>query len=233
MRWGMVQMMVIRNMSIFCIVVFTCNVFAKDLGKAGATFKIEEEGFTEMMKRKLETVDMEEERKKMEKIARNKIQNPNPVPNIYPATKGRVFYYDPSYVVKEDILLPCGEILHKAGTRVNPLTEMDLNRRLFFIDAREVKQIEWVKDKLTPPAKFQSKIIEDRVILVAGSVFDTEENLVKAAKNTEEDQQEQQTPPIFFDQHGELTTKFGIKASPAIAKQEGDKLRIEEINLNE
>jgi len=37
---------------------------------------------------------------------------------------------------------------------------------------------------------------------------------------------------VYFDQHGELTTKFAIKHSPAIAEQEGLKIRINEINLN-
>jgi conjugal transfer pilus assembly protein TraW len=37
---------------------------------------------------------------------------------------------------------------------------------------------------------------------------------------------------VYFDQHGELTTKFGIKYVPAIARQEGLSMRIDEINLN-
>ena len=36
---------------------------------------------------------------------------------------------------------------------------------------------------------------------------------------------------VYFDQSGELTMRFGIKHSPAIAVQEGLKIRIDEINL--
>jgi hypothetical protein len=36
---------------------------------------------------------------------------------------------------------------------------------------------------------------------------------------------------VYFDQAGELTTKFGIKASPAVVVQDGLMLKIEELSL--
>ena len=51
---------------VFGIVEIT---MANDLGKLGNTFKIEEEAFTLMMKRKLAEIDMEAAREKMQKIA--------------------------------------------------------------------------------------------------------------------------------------------------------------------
>ena len=114
---------------VFGIVEIT---MANDLGKLGNTFKIEEEAFTLMMKRKLAEIDMEAEREKMQKIAIDKVENPVAVIGITGAGENGTFYFDPTYTLDEDAVLPCGKVLHKAGTTVNPLEHMDLNRRLFF-----------------------------------------------------------------------------------------------------
>lgn len=118
------------------------------------------------------------------------------------------------------MLLPCGKVLHKAGTKVNPLDHMDLERRIIFVDGREDKQIEWLKEVLTEKAEEEQENskLEDRIMLIGGSVFKLQEELGMQ---------------VYFDQMGELTTKFGIKASPAIAVQEGKKLRIEEVALGD
>src|SRR5690606_4147284 len=139
-----------------------------DFGKVATSFEVTEEGFTVMMKRKLKTVDLEAENKKMAQIARQRIEAPTPVESIKPATKGREIWYDPTFVLKNDVVLPCGKVLYKAGTSVNPLDHMDLERRLFFVDGRDQKQIEWLKEHL---GKNRENKIEDKVILVAGSVF--------------------------------------------------------------
>lgn len=204
------------------LILFSSNVLAKNLGTLAHTFVIEEEAFTVMLKNKLALVDMEKERVKMEKVARDKVNNPTPVEGIVEAKEDRSFYHDPSYVLDEDIVLPCGKIMHKAGKRVNPLEYMDLNRRLFFIDSSKEDQIEWLKEQLETPFSAQEKVIEDRIILVGGSVFELEKELNEQSKDH-----------VYFDQHGELTTKFKIKAVPAIAMQEGLKILINEVQLND
>ena len=206
--------------AILIVSISALEIYAVDLGKVGNTFRIEEEAFTLMMKRKLEEVDMEKERKKMEKIARDKIENPAPIKGISAATEERTFYFDPTYILDKDVVLPNGNILHKAGTTVNPLEHMNLNRRLFFVDSRQQEQVEWLKEQLNNPVTDQKELVEDRIILVGGSVLKVRDELAKIHKHE-----------VFFDQHGELTTKFTIKHSPAIAYQEGLKIRIDEINL--
>jgi len=200
-------------------ILLSTNASATDLGTHGASFKITEEPFIQMMKNRMEKVDIESEKDKIQKRAKYKVENPTPVKNITPATKDRVFYFDPSYTLDKDAALPCGKILHKAGAAVNPLEHMDLNRRMFFVDGRNQEQVDWLKEQLkTPGPKVKNQIIEDRVILVGGSVFKLKEEL----GDTHADK-------VYFDQSGELTTKFGIKASPAILVQEGLALKIEEI----
>ncbi len=206
----------------FLLIVFGIAeiTMANDLGKLGNTFKIEEEALTQMMKRKLAEIDMEAEREKMQKIAIDRVENPTPVIGITGAGENRTFYFDPTYTLDEDAVLPCGKILHKAGTIVNPLEHMDLNRRLFFVDSRDASQVEWLQEQLNNPLPEQKEPVEDRIILVGGSVFKLKEILGQKHEDK-----------VYFDQSGELTTRFGIKHSPAIASQEGLKIRIDEINL--
>lgn len=203
------------------IVVGNSAAFAIDLGKRGMTFGIKEEGFVSMMIRKLKNLDLEEENKKMQALARDRVESPVALEGIEPAKEDRSFYYDPTYILAEDAVLPCGKVLYSSGTKVNPLDHMDLERRLFFVDGRERDQIEWLKrilsqKRVDEDTEHNGKI-EDRVILVGGSVFKVQEEIGEQ---------------VYFDQMGELTNKFGIKASPAIAVQEGKKLRIEEMKLD-
>lgn len=207
----------LNNKLIFGMVILaSLSVSAKDFGMKGHTHKIVEQSFLQMIDERLQKVDIEKERQKMEQVAKERIHNPTAIENIKPAEENRSFYYDPTYVLDEDAVLPCGKVLHKAGTKVNPLEHMDLNRRLFFIHAREQKQVEWLKAQLNNPLPEQTEPIEDKIILVGGLPIELEKELGVG---------------VYFDQQGSLTNKFGIKHSPAIALQEGLKIRIDEINL--
>ena len=223
---------IIKNsrLIILCTVILaTLQAFAKDFGVRGHTYQIIEQPFLRMIDERLQKVDMKKEQEKMTAIVKDRVLNPKAVEGLLPATKSRVFYFDPTYTLEEDAVLPCGKILHKAGTKVNPLEHMDLNRRLFFIDSRQVAQVKWLKSQLTVSnleisnnLADQKEPIEDRIILVGGSVFKLKEELGKEHENK-----------IYFDQQGELTLKFGIKASPAVAVQDGIQLKIEEAVCND
>lgn len=199
--------------------------FGKDFGKMANTFEIKEEGFVAMMQRKLQAVDIEKENAKITKIAKERVTNPKPVPLIKKAEENRTFYFDPTYTLLEDIVLPNGQVLHKAGTKVNPLDHMKLSRRMFFIDARDESQIEWLKRNLEKEESSQSKAgeteaekVENRVILTGGKIFEIKKELGE-------------NRAVYFDQAGELTTRFGIKAVPAIAIEENKKIRITEFDI--
>ena len=120
----------------------------------------------------------------------------------------RVFYYDPTIVVPFDLKDHKGRVFHKAGTRFNPLTVRALTKSLIFIDARENHQLQWFVDYI------DAVEAPYKLILVGGSPTKLSEQL---------------GIPCFFDQHGVLTHKLGIKAVPAVVKQDGVRLRIEEL----
>jgi conjugal transfer pilus assembly protein TraW len=153
----------------------------------------------------------------MRSIAEERVRNPAPVSGIIPAKETREFWHDPTYILTEDAVLPCGRVLYKAGTAVNPLDYMNLDRRLFLIDGREEKQVEWLRGQLLPDSSSFDKKIEDRIILVGGSPPKVKDKLGFE---------------VYFDQGGELTTRFGIRGSPAVAEQAGKNLKIVEVAVD-
>ncbi len=185
------------------------EVYAKDFNTYGTSFKIVEEGFITMIKRRLSQIDIVKHQKIIAEHAQKRIQEPTPVTGLKKTTTARVSYYDPTYIVPEDIILPGGEILHKAGVKVNALEHISLDYKLFFIDARDKAQVNWFKGQAKE---------HDRLILVAGRPHDLEEDLQR---------------PVYFDQFGELIQKSGIKQVPAFMEQEGTVFKIHEVKIND
>lgn len=200
------------------VFILSNSVSAKDFGNRGANYPVAEESILLMFQKKLGALDLKKEEERMHRIAEERVKNPAPVSGIVPAKETREFWHDPTYILTEDAVLPCGRVLYRAGTAVNPLDYMDLDRRLFFVDGREKKQVEWLKSRLLPDSSSGANKIEDRIILVGGSPMELQDKLGFE---------------VYFDQAGELTTRFGIKGSPALAEQDGKKLKIVEVALDE
>jgi conjugal transfer pilus assembly protein TraW len=192
-------------------------VFAKDFGNRGANYPVAEESILLSLQRKFAALDLKKEGERMRKAAEERVRNPAPVSWVIPAKETREFWHDPTYILTEDAVLPCGQVLYKAGTAVNPLDYMNLDRRLFFIDGREEKQVEWLRGQLLPDSSSFDKKIEDRIILVGGSPPEIQDKLGFE---------------VYFDQGGELTTRFGIRGSPAVAEQAGKNLKIVEVAVD-
>ena len=192
-------------------------VFAKDFGNRGANYPVAEESILLSLQKKFAELDLKKEGERMRSIAEERVRNPAPVSGIMPAKETREFWHDPTYILTEDAVLPCGRVLYKAGTRVNPLDYMNLDRRLFFIDGREEKQVEWLRGQLLPDNSSFDQKIEDRIILVGGSPPEIQDKLGFE---------------VYFDQGGELTTRFGIRGSPAVAEQAGKNLKIVEVAVD-
>ena len=200
------------------VFILSNSVSAKDFGNWGANYPVAEESILLMFQKKLGALDLKKEEERMRKVAEERVKNPAPVSGIVPAKETREFWHDPTYILTEDAVLPCGRVLYRVGTAVNPLDYMDLGRRLFFVDGREKKQVEWLKSRLLPDSSSGENKIEDRIILVGGSPVELQDKLGFE---------------VYFDQAGELTTRFGIKGSPALAEQDGKKLKIVEVALDE
>lgn len=200
------------------VTCFLKPVMAKDCGTHGIIYPIEEQDPIALVQQKLkvmeESGELNHRNIELQKKARASVERPKPSEGITKATKDRVFYYDPTYVVQEDLYGHQGLIFARKGMRINPLETISLSQTLIFFDGDDEEQLAWVKEQLNAQKQENTPI---KVILVRGAPL-------KLAKELE--------IPVYFDQSGLLTKKLGIKHIPAIVSQEGLHLKIEEIKLS-
>jgi len=136
------------------------------------------------------------------------IEHPNPIPGIKTTEVASTHYYDPSMIVDRDIVTAEGKLMYPRGTKVNPLDYIGWNTYLLFVDGRDQKQLDSSKrimDTSDKPVK---------LVLVAGEPL----NLMRKWKKQ-----------VYYDQGGILTRRFAITQVPAMVRQEGRRLRIDEL----
>ncbi|HUX79583.1 MAG TPA: type-F conjugative transfer system protein TraW [Alphaproteobacteria bacterium] len=186
---------------------------ARDCGTHGVIYPIEEEDPIVLIQQKLKAMEERGELKlhniELQKKTKVAIERPKPVEGMTRASEARVFYYDPTYVVKEDLKDHTGRVFYKKGTKINPLETISLSKGLLFFDGDDPDQKAWAQGEI------QKGLV--KLILVKG------EPLVLS---------EEMNVPVYFDQGGFLTKKLGIRHVPSLVTQERLRLCIEEIQLN-
>ena len=185
-------------------------VAAKDLGVRGETWAIAEPDLLQTLEARLHELErsgamaaMEEEARVR---ARARIEAPDPVTGIAPATVRHTRVVDPSIVLDRDVRLADGTLLAAAGTRLNPLEHVRLRRDLVFIDGRRQREVDWALERRGPST----------IVLLAGRPLDLSRRHDR---------------PFFFDQSGRLAARFGLGATPIVVEQEGLHLRLTEVPL--
>jgi conjugal transfer pilus assembly protein TraW len=190
------------------------TAIATDLGTIGPVYPIQEQNLLDMIHQRLADKERSGELKKLEDDARARgvaaVEHPAPVPGIKKTETARTFYVDPSFTLEHNIFDAAGNLLYPAGTRYNPLDIVSLSKRLLFFDGRDARQVARAKELM---ATYQGRV---KPILVGGSYLD----LMKSWQI-----------PVYYDQQGALTHRFGIVQVPAIVSQEGMRLRIDELVL--
>ncbi len=215
--------------TIFCITAIlvsgNCSL-ARDHGVHGTSFPIEESDPLVLIQSKLKGMEMrgelERHNSELQKKTKAGIERPKPVEGISKVTVTRVFYYDPTYVVQEDLKDHLGRIFYKKGTKINPLETVSLSQNLLFFDGDDEKQVAFVKEKLQEmkgkdlnlTAQSWSEAKTLKIILIKGAPLALSEEL---------------QVPVYFDQNGALTKKLGIQHVLSLVTQTGLRLRIEEI----
>ncbi|MBT5654360.1 MAG: type-F conjugative transfer system protein TraW, partial [Alphaproteobacteria bacterium] len=169
---------------------------AQDYGVHGAIFEIEERDLLKDMLQKLKNLEKEGTLKIHAEELEKRVLHLRPVSGMTKATKKREFFYDPSITVSSDIRDHRGTLMHKKGTKLNPLKYISLKQPLVFIDGEDAKQVKWARRQ------------KSKIILLSGNPF-------KLMKDC----------PVYFDQFGTLTKKLAIKHVPSIVTQEGLKLK--------
>ena len=187
-------------------------VSAKDLGVRGATWPVAEPDLLAQIEARLLEMErsgalarFEEEARER---ARRRLEEPDPVPGIAPATERRSRLFDPAIVVERDIRTSEGVLIAAAGTRVNPLERMALVRDLLFVDGRREAEIAWALAHDRPA----------KIVLLAGRPLEL---------------MRQHRRPFFFDQGGRLAARFGLGFTPSLVEQAGSRLRITEVPVED
>lgn len=182
------------------------------LGVIGPVYPIAEEDFLKYIERKLKeaqrTGKLDTWGKAMRDTTRQRLESPPPVEGVRTTTIARSFLFDPAITLPQDIRTPEGQIVAAAGTRINPLDTMAMTTRLLFFDARDPRQRRLAQQLLSEHG------MRLKPVLTAGDFMP-----LSRAWQT----------PVYYDQQGLLTTRFGITQVPALVYQEGDKVRIDEI----
>jgi conjugal transfer pilus assembly protein TraW len=188
--------------------------FGVDLGTIGPVYPIQEPHLLEFIRNRLQQKERSGELKKLEEQARargiNAVTRPTPVAGIKPTESARTFYYDPTFTLDRNVLDDKGNLLFAAGTRKNPLEIVALSKHLLFFDGRDKRQVMRARELMS----FYSGRVKP--ILVGGSYLD----VMKSWRT-----------PVYYDQQGVLTRRFGIQQVPAIVSQDGLRLRIDELVL--
>ncbi|AIT82704.1 MAG: type-F conjugative transfer system protein TraW [Zoogloeaceae bacterium] len=185
---------------------------AADHGQMGQTFPIIEEDLLATIEARLRTLEasgqIEDLQRRMQQQATMSVRRPKPVAGLSAASERRQWLFDPSIVLEADIRDAENNLIATRGTRVNPLDHVSLGQDLVFIDGTVPAQIDWaVREHSAQTAK---------IIFVAGSPFD----MMKPHQRR-----------FWFDQGGRLTTRFGIRHTPAVVTSAGKALRITEVPL--
>jgi len=187
---------------------------ATDLGTLGPTYDITEPHLLQMIEQRLREKERSGELARIEEEARTRgtdsVRNPLPVASVHTTLRPQTFYFDPTFTLDRNVLGAQGELLFAAGTRKNPLEVVSLSRHLLFFDARDARQVRHARALMD---HYRGKV---KPILTGGSYLD----LMKAWRT-----------PIYYDQQGVLTRRLGIAQVPALVSQEGQRLRIDELEV--
>lgn len=201
--------------SVLILCAFITNAtYANDLGVMGETYPILEMDFLDFIQSRIEQIQKNGQWQALQnratQLAISYRDRPPHVVGITRARETKNWKYDPSIVLDHDVVSPDGKMIAIAGTRVNPLNFITVTKTLIFYDSDDATQVKWV---LEQDKKLNGK---DKLILIKGSVLDQDKRFKK---------------PIYFDQSGKLTSRFGITHVPAIVYQEGTVLRVAEVKI--
>ncbi|MDI9335457.1 MAG: hypothetical protein QM520_00265 [Gammaproteobacteria bacterium] len=137
-----------------------------------------------------------------------RVAQPHEGPVLSKSKKPTSYYFNPSIKASTSFLAPDGQTLIKAGDTFNPLQFVPLRQNLIFFSANDAQQIQHISS-LTGLDTLRWKFI------VTTGAYIPLQKLWKIQ--------------LYFDQYGIISQKLGLKHIPAVVKQEGNVLRIDEL----
>ena len=137
-----------RALLIFALALaLPATAHARDYGQRGTVFPVLERDLLEQIQSRLTTMEASGETARLnEELKRRtlaRVERPAPVAGIAHASESRSWVFDPTIALQEDIRGARGELIHAAGTRVNPLDSVELRSDLLFLDGDDAEQLAW------------------------------------------------------------------------------------------
>ena len=182
---------------------------ARDYGTAGQAFPIIEPDLLATIEARLRRAEASGELARTNalfaKRVEAKVRRPDPVAGISPAQETRSWDFDPSVRIDHDVRDQKGNMIARAGQKVNPLDFVGIHQDLVFVDGDNAEQMAWACGKYSD--------VKAKIIFVKGSPIEA---------------MSQRKRRFYFDQEGKLTGRFGIEHTPAVVSQAGRVMRVTE-----
>jgi conjugal transfer pilus assembly protein TraW len=199
---------IITFITIIVAISMSAEIWAKDLGKYGATYPVIEEDAIAQLKKAIAGYDWVKFTNKQKEKIRN--FKPKDLMDLPVAKENKVFNVDMTGTIKEDIIGRDGEVIYPKGYKYNPMEYVFMRRIIVFINGRDEKQIEWYKQSPYPADMRTMLLITD------GSYLDVRKKL--------------KTLTVYYA-NKEIIERMGIKALPSVAVQKGTQLEVREYAL--
>lgn len=173
--------------------------------QVGPTYAIEEPDILKEIEKRIAAHDWDAELEG----ARKRAASYRPGMELPMAEKDEVYFVDPTFTLKEDIVNPDnGQLVAAAGTTINPLDTVSLDKKYMVFDPESRGQVEMAK-------AFTSA--HPLSALIATFLPDYEEGKRGLAEELKTQ---------IFTLNPQLVERFALKATPSVVEQEGRFLKI-------
>jgi conjugal transfer pilus assembly protein TraW len=194
----------VRVLGIFLLLLGAIQ--AKDFGVQGTTYPVIEESLFEHLQHQLAALPpeiLQLKQLEVQERVKQSVVSPAPVSGVHKALGFRTYAVDPTITLEKDIMDHQGHIIAAKGSRYNPLETVQLKDTLLLFDGTDPEQTKWAEGQGD----------HTKWILIKGRPFDLMKHYDRI---------------VYFDQGGAICRQFKIKEVPAIVRQNGQQLEIEE-----
>jgi len=198
------------NLFIIAVLLFSAPVSAavKELGTFAETYPIAEKDAIEEIQEKSQSIGPQALIDPVE--AESKITSFKPATLSLPkATKDRQFLVDMTYTLEIDIPDKDGNIVYPAGYQLNPLEHMNNPMTYVFINAADKDQVNWFLKSS------YGNNLSCRLLITDGEYFDLSEKLGR---------------PVYYALR-QITERFQLEYVPCIVSQDGQFMKVKEVNI--
>lgn len=189
-----------------------CFAGAKEI-EVGTTYPFAEKDLLSEIQQRVEEKKPKANKmmKELQSKAKQKIIDwkPDGMQKLTPAKKDKVFYPDLTYTLEEDMVDAEGRVLYPKGYKYNIGDYMNVPYQIIVFDPTIKAQKEWVVKN------GYEKNINSLLLITDGKAIE----IMKEFKR-----------PVYYC-IPKLEERWGLKHTPSVVVQVGNKLRVSEINL--